>query len=40
MDMQPTNPDEAAGFAEAIVAAVYWLWRGLKSLWSRMFRGS
>jgi hypothetical protein len=40
MDMQPTNPEEAAGLAEAVVAAIFWLWQRLKSLCYRVFRWS
>jgi hypothetical protein len=40
MDMQPTNPEEAAGFAEAIVVGIFWLWQRLKSLCNRIFRWS
>ena len=38
MDIQPTDPDEAEGFAQGIVLAIYWLWRGLKLLWNGIFR--
>ena len=37
MDLQPTDPEEAEGFARGITEAIYWLWRGLKSLW-KIFR--
>jgi len=40
MDMQPTDPDEAEGFAQAIELGIYWLWQRLKSLCNRIFRGS
>jgi hypothetical protein len=40
MDMQPMNPEEAAGFSEAIVVAIFWLWQPLKSWCNRIFRRS
>jgi len=37
MDPQPTDPDDAEGSAYLITQAIYWLWRGVKSLWNRLF---
>ncbi len=40
MDLQPTDPDEAEGIAWCITQAIYWLGRGLKSLWRWIFVGT
>lgn len=36
MDWRPTDPDGAEGWASLITQAIYWLGRGIKSLWNRM----
>jgi hypothetical protein len=37
MDWRPTDPDDAEGSAYLITQAIYWLWRGVKALWNRIF---
>jgi hypothetical protein len=37
MDLRPTDPEDAEGTAYLITHAIYWVWRGFKSLWNRIF---